>query len=133
MAEGISRRLLLSVAALPAAGSTFESQRDTRSSKLWTEFEELAARLENANVRFDELERFENVFDEICSTTATTIDGLCVKARVGCWTLMGDFESANKSAPGAAIAFSIMNDLIRTYHPELEKPGALQKLLDDIE
>lgn len=46
---------------------------------------------------------------------------------------LGDFESADKSAAGAQMAFGIMRDLIRLRHPHLEKPGAVKRLVEEIE
>ena len=31
------------------------------------------------------------------------------------------------------VALSMIRDLIRLYHPHLERPGALRKLVEDIE
>jgi len=82
---------------------------------------------------WDTLYEFDRVLTEIGDMPATTIEGLCVKARVGCWTLLGDFESADESTAGAQMAFSIMRDLIRLDAPHLENPGALRRLFQQIE
>jgi hypothetical protein len=67
-------------------------------------------------------------------TPATTIDGLCVKARVGCWGLLGDLDDPGEETPaGKRISLSIMRDLIRLRHPDLERPGALTKLVRESE
>jgi hypothetical protein len=128
-----SRRIALFVASSLFVRLCCVRESDAELSRLWSEFVKLAAKLDADESSSGELERFEKLFDEICAAQATTIDGLCIKARVGCWTLMGDFDSASKSMPGARVAFSIMQDLIRTYHPELEKPNAVQRLIEEIE
>jgi len=133
MSIELSRRIALFAAALPFVLFSGLPKADIRLNELAFEFDRLAAKLDAYDSCLGDLDLFEKVFDEICSTPATTIEGLCVKARVGCWTLMGDFESATKATPGAQLAFSIIRDLIRTYHPELERPGAVQKLIEEIE
>jgi len=47
--------------------------------------------------------------------------------------MIGDFESADESAAGAQMAFSIMRDLIRLRFPHLENPGAVKRLFEEIE
>jgi hypothetical protein len=131
MAIEVSRRGSFLAAALPLALFNDLPKADVQLKDLGFEFDKLAARLDTYDSCLGDLELFEKLFDDICSTPATTIEGLCVKARVGCWTLLGDFDSASKSIPGAQLAFSIMQDLIRTYHPELENPGAVQKLIGE--
>ena len=131
MSIEISRRRSFLALVFPLTLFNGLRKADARLKELEFEFAGLAAKLDAYDSGFDDLERFEKIFDEICSTRATTIEGLCVKARVGCWTLLGDFDSASKSIPGAQLAFSIMQDLIRTYHPELENPGAVQKLIGE--
>ena len=132
MSIEISRRRSFLAAALPLTLFNGLPKVDARLNELGFEFDKLAARLDAGDLNFSELDRFERLFDEICSIQATTIEGLCVKARVGCWTLMGDFDSASRSMPGAQAAFSILQDLIRTHHPELENAGAVQKLLEEV-
>ena len=128
-----SRRIALFAASLPLARIFDVPKPDEKLSELWSEFIELATNLDSDQSSVCDLDRFETIFEKICSTRANTIGGLCVKARVGCWTLMGDFDSAGQSRSEARIAFSIMQDLIRTYHPALERPGAVRKLLDEME
>lgn len=128
-----SRRIALFAVSLPFARFCGASKSDAELSELWPKFVELSAKLDSDHSKICDLDRFETLFEEICCTPANTIDGLCIKARVGCWTLMGDFDSAGKSTPEARIAFSIMQDLIRTYHSALERPGAVRRLLDDME
>lgn len=79
------------------------------------------------------LEEFDQILAQIVNTRANTLEGLFVKARAGCWVLLGDFDSADQSAAGAPMAFSIMRDLIRLDAPHLENPGALRRLIQQIE
>ena len=79
------------------------------------------------------LEEFDRILAQIVNTRANTLEGLFVKARAGCWVLLGDFDSADQSTAGAPMAFSIMRDLIRLSAPHLENPGALRRLIQEIE
>ena len=79
------------------------------------------------------LEEFDRILAQIVNTRANTLEGLFVKARAGCWALLGDFDSADQSTAGAPMAFSIMRDLIRLGAPHLENPGALRRLIQEIE
>jgi hypothetical protein len=133
MSIEISRRRCFLAAVLPLAHFYSSLKGDAQLNELEFEFDKLAARIDTSGLSLSELEQFGRLFDEICLTPATTMEGLCVKARVGCWTVLGDFYSANKSTPGAQAAFSIMQDIIRIYHPELENPGSVQRLIEEIE
>jgi hypothetical protein len=120
------RSALFSAAIIPAVAMSRYAQSAATDSALlalgrW--FDSIAAQLDDHGLDTD--------WDTLMP--ATTIEGLCVKARVGCWTLLGDFESADKSAAGAQMAFAIMRDLIRLRHPHLEKPGAVKRLVEEIE
>lgn len=128
---------MLCSAALPAVGARFfiePSQPDGHLLELSRRFELVAAQLDDQakSPSCVDLVLFGRVHDEIAATSATTIEGLCAKARAGCWTLLGDFESVDDSATGARMAFSIMRDLIRIHAPHLERPGALKSLLSEI-
>ena len=85
------------------------------------------------DIAWETLEEFGCINAAIVATPATTMEGLYVKARAGCWALLGDFDSADQSASGARMAFSMMRDLIRLHAPHLENPGALQRLVKEIE
>src|SRR5262245_18600187 len=130
----LSRRSLVRSAALPllsAFGTTELAQPDAHILGLSRQFELIAKQLDDGAKPFlsIDLVLFGRVHDEIAETRATTIGGLCAKARMGCWTLLGDFESVDNSATGARMAFSIMRDLIRIHAPQLEQPDALKHLL----
>jgi hypothetical protein len=133
----LSRRsvlAILSAAAVPTAVSQL-AQPDARLLTLSRQFELIATQLDD-HMKYPsslDLELFGRVYDEIAATSATTIQGLCAKARIGCWTLLGDFEAADDSAAGAPMAFSIMRDLIRIHAPDLERPGAVRMLVAEIE
>jgi hypothetical protein len=101
-------------------------------------FDALAAQIDHTiehglDIAWATLEEFGRIDAAIVATSATTMDGLYVKARAACWALLGDFDSANQSASGARMAFSMMRDLIRLHAPHLENPGALQRLVKEIE
>ena len=64
------------------------------------------------------------------ATPATTMEGLYVKARAGCWALLGDLDADEHASADQRMALSIMRDLIRLYQPSLERPGALKKLIE---
>jgi hypothetical protein len=90
----------------------------------------MARHLDDPGQSVKDLLFFGHLHDEIAAAEATTIEGLCAKARAGCWTLLGDFESVDASATGARMAFSIMRDLIRIHAPRLEQPGAVERLIN---
>ena len=101
-------------------------------------FDALAAQIDHAiehglDIAWETLEEFDRIDAAIVATPATTMEGLFVKARAGCWALLGDFDSADQSASGARVTFSMMRDLIRLHAPHLENPGALQRLVKEIE
>jgi hypothetical protein len=138
----LSRRFaLFSAAIFPAvamsryAGS---AEADPVLLALGRRFDAITAQLDHAiehglSVEWQALEEFGQIETQIFATPATTLEGFCVKARVGCWALLGDFDSADQSADGARMAFSITRDLIRLHAPHLERPGALKKLVREIE
>jgi hypothetical protein len=132
------RSALFSAAIIPAAaaaGHTQSAATDGALLALGRRFDSIAAQLDDHSLDtgWDTLCEFDRVLTEIVGIPATTIEGLCVKARVGCWTMLGDFESADESAAGAQMAFSIMRDLIRLRYPHLENPGAVKRLFEEIE
>src|SRR6476646_1360927 len=99
-----SRRLaLFSAAIVPAVAMTRHAQSagtETALLALGRRFVSIAAQLDDhsRDTDWDTLCEFDQVLTEIVGMPATTIEGLCVKARVGCWTMLGDFESADESA-----------------------------------
>ncbi|MGB9041412.1 MAG: hypothetical protein WCC81_02945 [Pseudolabrys sp.] len=85
------------------------------------------------DIHWDTLYEFGRVNDAIVAARATTMEGLCVKARVACWARLGDLDAAEDGTAEDRVALSIIRYLIRLYHPHLEQPGALRKLVEDIE
>lgn len=111
---------------------------DGRLAILGREFDNLSAKfdrsIEQDIILTDELgNRFGEVLDEIEATPATTIEGLSVKARVACWCLLGDLNTPENATGDVSMSISILRDLIRLYRPEMEKPGAIGKLIEEIE
>ena len=101
-------------------------------------FDAVAAQLDHAiehglDTDWDTLHEFGRVHDEIVAARATTMEGLYVKARVACWARLGDLDAGEQYTAEDRVALSIIRDLIRLYHPHLERPGALRKLVEDIE
>jgi len=134
----ISRRSALYFAATsPAlAVSTHPANAgaDPVLLELGRQFDAISAQLDHElHTGWTTLKEFDRILQQIVCTPATTLEGLLVKARAGCWALLGDFDSADQSAAGAPMAFSIMRDLIRLGAPLLENPAALQRLLQQIE
>ena|SRR5690349_3771661 len=129
----LSRRSVLCSVVAAALGIPFGIRdADAPLLAMSRQFELMARHLDDPGRSVRELLFFGHLHDEIAATSATTIEGLCAKARAGCWTLLGDFESVDDSATGARMAFSIMRDLIRIHAPHLEHPNALKKLLREI-
>lgn len=137
-----SRRSALFSAALvslPLPAPTPASGSDIELVALGLQFDSIATKLDNAieqalDVDWSLLEEFGRIVDEIIVSPASTIEGLCVKARVGCWGLLGDLDDpGEKATAGERITLSIMRDLIRLRHPNLERPGALTRLVREIE
>ena len=136
----LSRRsALFSAGLLSLLSPTHVEAADFELIGLGRQFDAVAAKLDCAiehglNIDWSDLEDFGRIVDKIVVTPATTIDGLCVKARVGCWGLLGDLDDPGEETPaGERISLSIMRDLIRLRHPDLERPGALTKLVRESE
>lgn len=87
-------------------------------------------KLELVELTFNQLNLIQA---QILSAQATTIDGLRVKARAACWARLGDLDDASNSTTDDRMALSIVRDLIRLHDPRLEQPGALKKLVADLE
>lgn len=101
-------------------------------------FEALAKKIDDEiegrlDIEMSMLDEFGRVEAEIVSTSASTLEELCVKARAACWALLGDVEPGNYSTMDKRMAFSIVRDLVRLTDPSLLQPGALQRLVDEIE
>src|SRR5262245_24234487 len=128
----LSRRSVLCSVAVPALGMPFGIRHpDAPLLALSRQFELMARHFDDPGQSVQELLSFGHLHAEIAPAQASTFEGLCAKARAGCWTLLGDFESMDASATGARMAFSIMRDLIRIHAPRLEHPGAVARLIRD--
>ncbi len=137
---GTSRRLVLAgFAAAPFISLTSGNDiADSHLVDLGREFDEISVQFDRSieyDYRLsDEMaDRFGEVLDEIEATPAFTIAGLCVKARAACWCLLGDLDTPDKATGDVSMSLSILRDLIRLHRPEMEKPGAISKLLEEIE
>ena len=141
--KSISRRsALCSVTMLPLLGTSDEAPKKSASDvgiiKLGPQFDALAAELDHAidhgaNIAWETLEKFDRILTEIIATPATTMEGLCVKARVACWARLGDLDAGEQCTAEDRVVLSMIRDLIRLYYPHLERPGALRKLVEDTE
>ena len=85
------------------------------------------------DIDWDTLYEFGRVHDEVVAARATTMESLCVKARVACWARLGDLDAGEQCTAEDRVVLSMIRDLIRLYHPHLERPGALRKLVEDID
>ena len=135
------RSALFSAAMIPAVAvskSALTGETDVALLALGHRFDAIAARMDDAiehalDIDWDTLYEFGRVHDEIVAARATTMEGLCVKARVACWARLGDLDAGEQCTAEDRVALSMIRDLIRLYHPHLERPGALRKLVEDIE
>jgi hypothetical protein len=135
------RSVLFSIALIPAVAVSREApknEKDTILLKLGNQFDELAGQIDDAiengsNIDWEILEQFSRIEAEIVGTCATTMEGLFVKARARCWALLGDLDYSEQSPITERIELSIVRDLIRLYNPSLENPGALKKLVKEVE
>jgi hypothetical protein len=107
---------------------------DAELVALGSDFDVVAARLDNEpSLDLDLAKEFDRLEREILARSATTLEGLFVKAKIGCWALLGDFEPKLQSSTLDQVALSIMRDLIRLHCPDLERPGALKRLVAENE
>ena len=108
---------LFSAGLLSLLGPTRAEAADFELIGLGRQFDAAAAKLDRAiehglNIDWSDLEYFGRIVDKIVVTPATTIDGLFVKARVGCWDLLGDLDDPGEETPaGERISLSIVRDL----------------------
>jgi hypothetical protein len=125
---------LLATAAMSAATT---SSADAHLLALGQTFDRAAAEIDQrtehgSDLPWDLLKQLDCV-DEIVATPATSIEGLCVKARAACWALLGDLDPDDNMTVDRKMALSIFRDLICLHDPSLEHPGALKKLVGEIE
>jgi hypothetical protein len=115
------RSILASLAASGMAASTAtaaeRSSTDCKPVALGRQFDTLTAQIDHAiedgtDIAWEVLHQLDGVEAEIVATPATTIDGLCVKARAACWALLGDFDSVDQSTTDRRMMASIACDLM---------------------
>jgi hypothetical protein len=132
--KSLSRRSALhSVALLPLVLTSKTAQisaSDAALVQLGRQFDAVAARIDHGDTARETINYFSRIYDEIVATPATTMEGLFIKARVECWGLLGDLDAGQ---PNSNMALSIIRDLIRLHEPSLEQPGAVQRLVEEIE
>jgi hypothetical protein len=142
MPEGhfLSRRAIvrsLAVAPLATIGTVEAKGNSTKLLTLGRQFDDAAAQIDygiehGSDIADNFLDRLGAISGEIEETPATMIEEFRVKARAACWALLGDLNSGDQSTTDKRMALSIVRDLIRLYDPDLERPGALKKLVEEI-
>jgi hypothetical protein len=139
--SGLSRRAIIAatataIASPPVFGDASISP-DADLINLGNQFDQVAAKLDRSiedrsdDVAWEVLARFDKIESRILGKTASTIDGLRVKARAACWALLGDLESPELPSTSSRMGLSIVRDLIRVFDPHLEHPDALKDLIPD--
>jgi hypothetical protein len=76
------------------------------------------------------LQLLDEIAKAIDNQSATTLDGLRVKARVAAWGLLGDLDARQNCALAEDMGRSIVRDLIRNFDSGRERPGAVARLVD---
>jgi hypothetical protein len=123
---------------IPQVSECAISSSNARLLALGNALDEITGRLDRAvgggyDVEDGWLEDLDRIEAEILKTQASTIDGLRVKARAACWALLGDLDSVREETTDQRMAISIIRDLVRGYDPQLERPGAVKQLVEEIE
>ena len=134
----LSRRTLFSwLAALCPSGFGLEihARSDAALIELGRQFDEFTADFDLAIEGRQELsqpmlQRMEELAKAIGSQSATSLNGLRVKARVATWALLGDLDVRQDSPLARDMSMSIIRDLIRGFDPNCERPGATARLID---
>jgi hypothetical protein len=139
--KSLSRRCVVrSVASLPLCALPTHIKNDAADAPLFAlglAFDAVSGQIDHAiehglHLDWDLLREFDRIEAEILARSATTLEGLFVKAKVACWGLLGDLEPSSQSGTLDRIALSIIRDLVRLHRPELERPGALTKLVEEV-
>jgi hypothetical protein len=134
----LSRRTLFSwlVAWYPTGVSAeLHKRSDAVLNELGRQFDYIASSIDLAIDGRQELsqhllQRMEELVTAIDCQSATTLDGLRVKARVATWALLGDLDVCQNCHLAEDMGKSIIRDLIRNFDPYCEKPGAIARLID---
>ena len=139
----LSRRELVAALAIPptaplTACETKKTTSDTELIALGHEFDKITAQIDNAidqklDLEEDVIDHLGRIDGEITTMQAQTIEELRVKARAACWALLGDLDPSNQLSTDQRMALSIVRDLIRLYDSSLERPGALKKVVADLD
>jgi hypothetical protein len=134
----LSRRRLFSwFAASSSVGiaAVICTPSDVALLELGRQFDEFASNFDLAVEGHQELSqhllrRMNELAAAIDSGSATTLEGLRVKARVAAWALSGDFDVRQNCSLAEDMCMSIIRDLIRNFDPNCESPGAIARLID---
>jgi hypothetical protein len=134
----LSRRTLFSwLAALSPIGfgSEVHARSDAALIELGRQFTEFKVNFDLAIAGRQELsqpmlQRMEELTKAIDSQSATSLNGLRVKARVAAWALLGDLDAWQDCPLARDMSSSIIRDLIRNFDPHCERPGAIARLID---
>jgi hypothetical protein len=107
---------------------------DANLVMLGQQFAEIVRALDDRDwLDAEPLAKLAEVEGRILNTQAVTMEGLYVKAQAACWALLGDLDPMNESTTDRRMAVSIIRDLVRLHEPGLEQPGALKKLVADLD
>jgi hypothetical protein len=133
----LSRRTLFSWLAACSAGfgSEVHARSDAVLNELGRQFDYISSNIDLAiegrqELNLPMLQLMEELAKAIDSQSATTLDGLRVKARVAAWGLLGDLDARQDCALAQDMSRSILRDLIRNFDPDRERAGAVARLLD---
>src|SRR5262245_21075089 len=130
------RGALFSVAVAPliaAPTRTNTNKTDEQLVALGLAFDAVTVQLDrSSDLDWELIKEFDRIEAEILAESATTLEGLFVKARIACWGLLGDLEPSQQSNAFDRITLSIIRDLVRLHRPDLERPGAIKRLVKEI-
>jgi hypothetical protein len=130
----LSRRRFGAILALLPVTVSVKDDADETLFSLGQTFERLAREVDSAIAGECDMSEVTlctlgETADTIAATPARTSVGLRVKARAACWALLGDLEIPVQGALDQTMARSIVRDLIRSFDPQLENPGAIRRLI----
>ena len=103
--QQISRRSALYFAAMVPANAVsanpLVADADLLLIELGRRFDAISSQVDRElRTETTMLEEFDRILAQTVNTRANTLEGLFVKARAGCWALLGDFDSADQSTAG---------------------------------
>lgn len=85
--------------------------------------------------RSADIDRWAHLLDEMIAIETRSLDGVRAKARVECRLRLGDLDyqvMKESTRQQATLLDSVLRDLIRTFDPEVEHPGAVRALLREM-